>query len=319
MPTSAEFKALYGACLNDSYDTSTNPSGASASVGKGVYWCTSYDGVAGCLFCDGTNKLFFPAAGCGSGTSLTKAGSRSYYWSSSLDTYTTISTEYACSLIFNGDYVDPQYTNRRYIGFSVRPVKDAAPAPTPTTTGTAKATIGGSQVDVNWVQLWENGPKFAEYNVGVTDGKAESYGGYYAWGGSQDKVDDHDTGDNVLSGDNDTATKLWGGNWRMPTKAELEALLSNCTVEWTQVNSVNGRKFTGKGAYASNSVFLPAAGYCYGGDAYDQGGKGYYWSSTPNDSYFARLLYFSSGDQYVSDYSFRDYGYSVRAVLAEQD
>ena len=47
------------------------------------------------------------------------------------------------------------------------------------TTGTAKATIGGSEVDVNWVQLWENGPKFAEYNVGVTDGKAEGYGGDY--------------------------------------------------------------------------------------------------------------------------------------------
>ena len=47
MPTSAEFQALYDACLNGSYDTTTNPSGASASVGKGVYWCTSYDGVAG--------------------------------------------------------------------------------------------------------------------------------------------------------------------------------------------------------------------------------------------------------------------------------
>lgn len=41
-------------------------------------------------------------------------------------------------------------------------------------TGTAKATIGATQVDVKWVQLWVDGPKFAEYNVGVTDGKVES-------------------------------------------------------------------------------------------------------------------------------------------------
>ncbi|MCQ2132789.1 MAG: fimbrillin family protein [Bacteroidaceae bacterium] len=33
---------------------------------------------------------------------------------------------------------------------------------TPPTTGTAKAKINGVDVDVNWVQLWAGGPKFAE-------------------------------------------------------------------------------------------------------------------------------------------------------------
>ena len=187
--------------------------------------------------------------------------------------------------------------------------------------GTAKATIGGSEVDVNWVQLWEDGPKFAEYNVGVTDGKAESYGGYYAWGGSQDKVDDHNTGNVVLTGDADTATKLWGSAWRMPTKAELDDLLANCDVEWTTVNGVNGRKFTGKGDFDSNSVFLPAAGYCSQGNVYENS-SGHYWSSTPTGNqysyyaFYAYYLYFNSGDQYVSDIH-RFIGSSVRAVLAE--
>ena len=178
--------------------------------------------------------------------------------------------------------------------------------------GTAKRT---GDIDVTWVQLWEDGPKFAEYNVGVTDGKVGSYGGYYAWGGSQDKVDDHNTGTVDLTGDADTATKLWGSAWRMPTKAELRALLANCDVEWTTVNGVNGCKFTGKGDFDSNSVFLPAAGYYsygFGG----QGSLGYYWSSTPDGSDYAFDLFFRSDNQYVG-YGLRYYGYSVRAVLAE--
>ena len=200
-------------------------------------------------------------------------------------------------------------------------------AAAPTTTGTAKRT---GDIDVNWVQLWDGGPKFAEYNVGVTDGKAESYGGYYAWGGSQDKVDDHDTGDNVLSGDNDTATKLWGSNWRMPTQAELEALLSSCDVEWITLKDAEGQEVkdadgitikgllcTGKGAYASNSVFLPAAGYCQYGGASLLGDYGDYWSSTPSGSLGAYYLDFSSYGQDVYCGNWRSNGFSVRAVLNE--
>lgn len=184
-----------------------------------------------------------------------------------------------------------------------------------TTTGTAAATGIGN---VGWVQLWTDGPKFAEYNVGVTDGKAESYGGYYCWGSSIDKDSNaaYKSGNDALIGTDDTATNLWGREWRMPTKAELDGLLANCDVAWTTVNGVNGRKFTGKGDYASNSVFLPAAGYCYDGYVYGQGDDGYYWSSTPGGSSSAcRLLFYSGGQDVYSGR--RDYGFSVRAVLAE--
>ena len=178
--------------------------------------------------------------------------------------------------------------------------------------GKATATIGGEDVDVKWVQLWADGPKFAEFNVGVTDGKAESFGGYYAWGGNQDKVDDHNEGTVELTGDNDTATKLWGSKWRMPTKKELKALATstNCTGEWTTVGGVNGIKFTGLGDYSSNSIFLPVA------DA-----TGDYWSSTPypSDSDNAVQLHLVLGGipNPMSDIAgaFRNNGFSVRAVL----
>ena len=188
-------------------------------------------------------------------------------------------------------------------------------------TGTAKRT---GDIDVTWVRLWENGPKFAEYNVGAANNKAEDCGGHYCWGSSIDK-DSNATnrhGIGALTGADDTATNLWGSAWRMPTQAELEALPANCDVEWTAVNGVNGRKVTGKGDYASNSVFLPAAGYCSSGYVNGQGDGGRYWSSTPTGNqysyyaFYAYYLYFNSGDQYVSNIH-RFNGYSVRAVLAE--
>ena len=122
MPTTEEFVALYEAC-GGSIDDTTNPSGASASVVKGVYWCTSYDGVEGCLFCDGTNKLFFPAAGLGDGTSL-KSFSLTvdgFYLSSSL--YSDDPSSAYFLYLFPG-YVDPESYYNRCGGFSVRPVKD---------------------------------------------------------------------------------------------------------------------------------------------------------------------------------------------------
>ena len=171
---------------------------------------------------------------------------------------------------------------------------------------------------VKWVQLWKNGPKFAEYNVGATS--ATEYGGFYCWGSSIDKDPDgwYKEGSYDLTGNDDTATSLWGSNWRMPTKAELQGLINECDKEAICDSRDNfiGTKFTGRDAYESNSVFLPAAGDCDYGNVDDQGSYGYFWSSTPNGSYYAYYLYFYSGFQYVY-FNYRYYGYSVRAVLAE--
>ena len=184
------------------------------------------------------------------------------------------------------------------------------------------AVAGITDNKVKWVQLWEGGPKFAEFNVGAKS--ATEYGGYYCWGGSIDKDPNgvYKFGTDALTGTNDTATKLWGSSWRMPTQAELEALLNsnNCTVQWTGNNNgtgVNGLLCTGKDAYSSNSVFLPAAGFCRHGNVNGGGDGGNYWSSTTIGSDDACNLQFGSGSQRVSYYSDRVWGYSVRAVLNE--
>lgn len=192
---------------------------------------------------------------------------------------------------------------------------------TPATTGAAPVleSAGCPNNECGWVQLWENGPKWAVFNVGVTDGNSESYGSRYAWGGAQTDVDDHNTGSGsfTLSSGSDTSTRLWGSSWRTPTRAEYEALLTNCDVEWVTINGVNGRKYTGKNTYSTNHVFFPVATYNYGAPIYE--GNAYYWTSVSDGSDFAYTFNFGSNHQYVyyGDRYPRSCLLSVRAVLAE--
>ena len=184
-----------------------------------------------------------------------------------------------------------------------------------------------------------SGLKWATCNVGAT--KPEEYGGYYAWGETEEKENyewstykwcngsettitkyctDSDYGivDNktVLEPEDDVATVKWGGDWRIPTKAEQDELRNNCTWSWTTLNSVNGYKVTSK--TNGNSIFLPAAGIRDGTGLSYSGSYGYYWSGSLNGSYSndAYYLYFHSGnfDWY---YHSRYYGRSVRPVYDE--
>lgn len=161
----------------------------------------------------------------------------------------------------------------------------------------------------NAVQLWAGGPFFAEYNVGATS--ATEYGGYYAWGGSLDKVDDHNTGSVALTGDDDTATKLWGTNWCMPSKTDFDNLLTKCELWWSNgynSTTVKGYEVRGKGEYEDKMVFLPAAGSRSGDNVNIDG---CYWTSTPisNGAYYLDLY-----SQHI-DEDESSSGFSVRAVL----
>ena len=117
IPTSQEYQNLFNACVGvDGYDTTTKPTTGTPSA-KGVYWCDSYDGVAGCLFCDVTSKLFFPAAGEGEDTSLLGLGSGGIYWSNTL---CTSNTDYAYALGFeSGIYPQNKTGSLRRIFLSI--------------------------------------------------------------------------------------------------------------------------------------------------------------------------------------------------------
>ena len=164
--------------------------------------------------------------------------------------------------------------------------------------------------------------KWATCNVGANT--PEEYGNYYAWGETSTKSSYDD--DNCKSWERsmsdirgnssyDAARANWGGSWCLPTKAEYDELVNNCTRQWTTQNGVKGMRFTSK--RNGNSVFFPAAGWRGGTSTYDAGEYGDYWSSTPyeSDSQGAFYLYFSSGGSASTDWDDRDDGRPVRPVL----
>lgn len=123
-----------------------------------------------------------------------------------------------------------------------------------------------------------SGLLWATCNVGASS--PEEYGNYYAWGETKPKsaytwdTYKYGTSSNdsditkynptdektVLEPEDDAAHANMGGEWRMPTYAELSHLTANTTSTWETLNGVNGRRFTGPNG---NSIFIPAAG-CYG-------------------------------------------------------
>lgn len=136
--------------------------------------------------------------------------------------------------------------------------------------GKAKATINGETPDVDWVQLWAGGPKFATQNV-----------------------------DGTMTWTAANANTFWGTNWRVPTKEEMSGLLgtvagditfttSTVKVEYLQENNEFGFKFTGvQPGYTKNSIFLALVTANNDGTEF----SGNYWSSyQDNESKFCSCL-----------------------------
>ena len=173
-------------------------------------------------------------------------------------------------------------------------------------------------IDRAMVRLWDGGPYWATTNIGAE--KLEDYGYYFWWGdtvgykrengkwvacdGSNSNFsftsgntptcnksvsmlqsEGWITADGVLAPEHDAAKKHWGGDWRMPTKQELDDLNSKCDWVWTTTNGVNGYVVRGRGDYASRSIFLPCAGYGNETSHYFAGSYGYYWTSVPYSAY----------------------------------
>ncbi len=103
-----------------------------------------------------------------------------------------------------------------------------------------------------------SGTKWACCNVGA--GKPEAIGGYYSWGETEERTvyswstytlcegseyTCKDLGDDIAYTEYDVAHVKWGAYWRMPSKDQILELLDNCTKQWTTLNDVEGRSFTG--------------------------------------------------------------------------
>jgi uncharacterized protein (TIGR02145 family) len=100
--------------------------------------------------------------------------------------------------------------------------------------------------------------------------------------------------------------------WRVPTYAELRNLSLAAGSRWYAENGVEGRFF----GRAPNQIFLPAVGttpeLIFDDVSWEV--AGFYWSSTPIETYYARLLSFNNRGSGISTFP-RWFGLSVRCVM----
>lgn len=118
------------------------------------------------------------------------------------------------------------------------------------------------------------------------EGAQEAYGGYFGWADptgllTSSEPSDYQ-GDNppaeISGGKYDLARAKWGGDWRLPTLAEMEELVNGTTTKADTINNVAGLLFTSK--TNGNSIFMPANGSRYETSFWDTNVLGAYWTGT---------------------------------------
>ena len=294
---------------------------------------TTQNGVNGLLVTSvrNGNSIFFPAAGNGYGTSLNNAGSYGNYWSRSLQ-----SSANGYNLSFGSSSVNPQYSNYRYYGFSVRAVsKDL---PTFLQHYSTMAELGhalGVDRRMDFIDMGlPSGRLWASKNVGAST--ITEYGAYFSWGNVNGQKPNGTTFPSTWGTGNDTepyvssegaaltgniplnldaANQYLGGDVKMPSTEDFAELFNSAytTNEWTTLHGVAGRMVTSK--INGNKLFFPAAGYGYGTSLGNAGSYGDYWSRSLQSSPNGYNLRFDSSSVNPQNYDYRYYGFSVRAVL----
>lgn len=173
--------------------------------------------------------------------------------------------------------------------------------------------------------------KWATCNIGAND--LEAYGNYYAWGETNCKesytwdtymvtgykcgtVSDPlynyvvSSSKPICSTKYDAAYAIWGKNWRMPTKDEVEELLDKCTFYWSTDNMINGCIVVGPNG---NKLFLPAAGWIDWEEIENKSKRCYYWIANSQDKYHAYYLRVGDGVHDILQVQ-RLMGVPIRAV-----
>lgn len=179
-----------------------------------------------------------------------------------------------------------------------------------------------------------SGTLWATSNVGAS--RLDERGGYFAWGETEPKKNyewknyrygtdwnnitkyNRDDKLTALEASDDAAAANWGGGWRMPTEADMDELMSNCSVNRRKLNGVVGLFFTGSNG---NSIFLPEAGYRAGKNFSNvkfsvEIPGAYYWLSSLGKGMDCNAMILEcDGQDYCSTYhTERCDGLSVRAV-----
>lgn len=138
------------------------------------------------------------------------------------------------------------------------------------------------------------------------------YGDLYSWGEIETKGDyrqscytDINTM-NIIGKEYDIATNVLGNDWQLPSQAQFDELIKECSWEWNDY----GFTVVGKNG---NSIFLPASGWICSSIIEHKNRYGYYWTGDKINSKFAKGLIFSKSE-YKTGNGYLYYGRAVRAV-----
>ena len=198
--------------------------------------------------------------------------------------------------------------------------------------------VGGDPNGYEGVQLWKDGPFWAKANVNAASEKDEGTFFSYAWvegftvsgyhvsypfgtttespavGMTLAQLKNAGICDSsgVLAKAYDAASVHMGGDWRMPTKSDFDALLANCDVVWD--DTAKGLSVTGRGDFDDVSIFLPCPGYANQNGRANDKFQTYYLSSTPTGTDEFYGLYMAYNSQKV-DAAARANGFPVRGVI----
>ena len=176
--------------------------------------------------------------------------------------------------------------------------------------------------------------RWADCNLGAS--APEEYGGFFAWGeteqkedyswtsykwynGSENSMTKYNSEDNktMLDPEDDAAHVILGGNWRMPTYGEWMELFDYCNWTWTTQNGVEGYRVTSKKqGFTDKYIFLPGAGFKEDSGWYWESFYGGYWISSLKDANSAMMIDFTSDMFFLSHRTRRD-GLSVRPVYEQ--
>ncbi len=262
------------------------------------------------------NSIEFKALGYAQENEVLDEGNFGHYWTSSLGESNNANSLYFSSAIqiVDGD--------SRIYGRLIRPIKPKPEQPEQhdyVDLGLPSGTLWATEniKDANGKELyfaWGETQGYAAEQVGTA--KIFDWSDYKFGEKSElTKYNETDKKTKLESGD-DAATDNWGKDWKMPTKEQFEELISNTDYEWTEIDGVQGAKFTSKvEGYTDRFLFFPAVGSAEGGKVSKVGDDGFYWSVSlgGKDVDDAWDFCFDDGGCRMS-YDGRCYGNSVRPV-----
>lgn len=210
---------------------------------------------------------------------------------------------------------------------SVHKVNVGETNPKPSTTNPINVQNDSVDLGLSSGILW------ATCNIGASS--PSEIGEYFAWGeketkdaygwetyelchGSYNSIFKYTEDDrkSILEPQDDVANSELGGEWRIPTKEDMEELVEECEWKWSNQNGRLGWMVIGPN---NNYIFLPASGAASSYIIAGVNELGRYWTATRDKSNYSayNLRFKDVTDTIVVVDDTRFYGRTIRPVLGQ--